>query len=103
MQYKSIHKIIPVLVLAQALAITGQAQGVSNKPGTATQVPGPTGTVATTPTGYIVAGQSPLVNYVRERDAMGRITDTVVFASAGYVDVKQTTNYFDGLGRALQT
>ncbi|HXB07433.1 MAG TPA: DUF6443 domain-containing protein, partial [Puia sp.] len=45
----------------------------------------------------------PLVNYVRERDAMGRITDTVVFASAGYVDVKETTHFFDGLGRPLQT
>ena len=101
MQYKSIHKIIPALLLAQALAITGLAQP-SNKPGTATQVPGPTGTVATTPTGYIVAGQSPLVNYVRERDAMGRITDTLVFASAGYVDVKQTTKFVDGLGRPFQ-
>ena len=33
---------------------------------------------------------------------MGRITDTVAFASAGYGDVKQTTQYVDGLGRPLQ-
>ena len=106
MQYKAIHKIIPALLLAQALVIAAGASAQSspsNKPGTATQVPGPTGTVATTPTGYIVAGQSPLVNYVRERDAMGRITDTLVFASAGYVDVKKTTQFVDGLGRPLQT
>ncbi len=76
---------------------------LSNKPSGATQVPAPTGTVAPTPTGYLINGQSPLVNYVRERDAMGRITDTIVFGSAGYVDVKETTNYFDGLGRPLQT
>src|ERR1700678_366914 len=101
MQYKAIHKILPVLLLAQALAITGYAQP-SNKPTTATQVPG-VSTVASTPAGYNVGGQPPLVNYVRERDAMGRITDTVAFASAGYVDAKQTTQYVDGLGRPLQT
>jgi hypothetical protein len=102
MQYKAIHKIIPALLLVQFLAITGLAQP-SNKPGTATQVSAPTGTVAPTPAGYITGGKSPLVNYVRERDAMGRITDTLVFASAGYVDVKQTTQFVDGLGRPLQT
>jgi RHS repeat-associated protein len=101
MQYKAIHKILPVLLLAQALAITGYAQP-SNKPTTATQVPG-VSTVASSPAGYNVGGQPPLVNYVRERDAMGRITDTVAFASAGYVDARQTTQYFDGLGRPLQT
>ena len=100
MQYKAIHKILPVLLVAQVLAITGYAQ--SNKPTTATQVPGAS-TVAPVPAGYNAGGQIPLVNYVRERDAMGRITDTIVFASAGYVDVKQTTQYVDGLGRPLQT
>ena len=38
MQYKAIHKILPVLLLAQALAITGYAQP-SNKPTAVTQVP----------------------------------------------------------------
>ncbi len=101
MQYQKFNKLLSALLLSQALAITGLAQ-VSNKPGTATQVPGPTGTVASTPGSYIRSGQSPLVNFVRERDAMGRITDTIVYANAGYVDVKQTTSYFDGLGRPLQ-
>jgi RHS repeat-associated protein len=101
MQYKAIHKILPVLLLAQTLAITGYAQP-SNKPTTATQVPH-VSTVATTPAGYNAGGQIPLVNYVRVRDAMGRITDTVAYASAGYGDVKQTTQYVDGLGRPLQT
>jgi hypothetical protein len=100
MQYKAIHRILPVLGLAQVLAITGHAQ--SNIPTAATQVPH-VSTVAPTPAGYNASGQIPLINYVRERDAMGRITDTVVYASAGYGDVKQTTQYVDGLGRPLQT
>jgi RHS repeat-associated protein len=106
MQYPTIYKLLPALMLSQALAIAVLGQGsVSNKPGTATHVPAVTGTgtVATAPGSYIQSGQSPLVNYVRERDAMGRITDTVVYSSAGCVDVKQTTAYFDGLGRHLQT
>jgi len=102
MQYKAIHKILPVLLLAQGLAITGYAQP-SNKPTTATQVSGPAHSAATIPAGYNVGGQPPLVNYVRVRDAMGRITDTVAYASSGYGDVKQTTQYVDGLGRPLQT
>jgi hypothetical protein len=78
MQYKAIHKILPVLLLAQILSIMGYAQsGPSNKPTTATQVLGPTGTVAPVPAGYSTGGQIPLINYVRERDAMGRITDAI--------------------------
>jgi RHS repeat-associated protein len=102
MQYKAIYKLLTAFGLAQVVVVAGYSQP-ANKPATTIQVPAPSGTVATTPAGYIVGGQSPLVNYVRERDAMGRITDTLVFASAGYVDVKQTTSFFDGLGRPLQT
>ena len=97
------HK-IPVisLLLGALLPISSWAQ-LSNKPATTTQVPAPTVPAATTPTGYMSGGQAPLVNYVRVRDAMGRITDTIVFAGAGYQDVKETTHYVDGLGRPLQT
>jgi RHS repeat-associated protein len=100
MQYKAIHKVLLMLLLVQVLAITGLAQ---NSPNTATQVSGPAHPAAAIPSAYNAGGQIPLVNYVRERDAMGRITDTVVYATAGYGDVKQTTGYFDGLGRPLQT
>jgi RHS repeat-associated protein len=102
MQYKVIYKLLTAFCLAQIVAAVGYSQP-ANKPTTIVQVPAPSGPVATVPGSYIVGGQSPLVNYVRERDAMGRITDTLVFASAGYVDVKQTTSFFDGLGRPLQT
>ncbi|HEY4064196.1 MAG TPA: DUF6443 domain-containing protein, partial [Puia sp.] len=103
MQYTVIHKLFPAVLLMLVLPAAGWAQSLSNKPAATTQVPAPDSTVATTPSGYTVSGVSPLVNYVRERDAMGRIMDTILFASAGYVDVKETTHYFDGLGRPLQT
>jgi hypothetical protein len=101
-RYK-VNKIIVAGLMAQVLAIAVYGQSVSNKPNTQTQVPGPTTTVATPPGSYIVNSQSPLVNYVRERDGMGRIVDTNQFATAGYGDVRQTTHFFDGLGRPLQT
>ena len=103
MRHKAIYTIgaIPLLILA--LLPAGIRAQLSNKPAATVQVPAPTGTVAATPAGYIIGGQTPLVNYVRERDAMGRITDTVVFSAAGYGDVKETMHFFDGLGRPLQT
>src|SRR6185437_10609225 len=100
-KYAIIRRLVS-LSLVSALASTGVAQP-SNKPGTRTQVPAAADSVAPAPSGYMVSGQSPLVNFVRERDGMGRITDTIQFATAGYVDVKETMHYFDGLGRPLQT
>lgn len=89
--------------IMSGLILTGSALAQpSNKPGTQTQV-NSVGNVATAPGSYIVNGQSPVINYVRERDAMGRITDTVQFVAAGYGDVQETTHYFDGLGRPIQT
>ena len=91
------YKVLAAVLLVGA-ALTLQAQSPpSNRPGSATQVPGPTGPVATVPGTYLVNGQAPLLNYVRETDAMGRITDTNVYAAASYVDVKVTTHYVDGL------
>jgi RHS repeat-associated protein len=102
MSYTVINKLLTATILLQSLAVGSFAQ-VGNTPGSQTQVPGATGTPATTPSGYIQSGQSPLINYVRERDGMGRITDTVQFAAAAYLDVREATHYFDGLGRPLQT
>ena len=86
------------------LSILALAQTApSNKPATVTQVPAATLPVAPTPFGYTTGGVSPKVNWVKVRDAMGRITDTVTFAAAAYGDVKETAQYFDGLGRPLQT
>ncbi len=102
MRRRTIYWLLPVVLFAQLEGIPSLAQ-VSNKPGTVTQVPGPIGTVASAPAGYITNGQSPVINFVRERDAIGRISDTIVYANAGYVDVRQTTHFVDGLGRPIQT
>jgi hypothetical protein len=75
----------------------------SNKPSSLTQALPPSQTPATAPSGYTTGGISPKVNWVKVRDAMGRITDTSVFGAAAYGDVKETNQYFDGLGRPLQT
>src|SRR5579872_3936638 len=97
------HVLLAGLILcctAGPLALFGQT---SNKPTTVTQVPAPAGPVAPTPGSYLVNGLLPPVNYVRERDGLGRITDMTVFDAATYTDVKQATQYLDDLGRPLQT
>jgi RHS repeat-associated protein len=43
------------------------------------------------------------LNYIRTWNAMGPITDPAAVTGASYQDVKQTTQYIDGLGRPLQT
>src|SRR5436190_22745858 len=43
------------------------------------------------------------INYVRTRDAMTRIPDESIIDGLDYKQVKQTTQYLDGLGRPLQT
>src|SRR5258708_36289074 len=98
MPHKAIHKIGLVTGLILALLPAGIRAQLSNKPVATVQVPAPTGTAAPTPAGYIVGGQTPLGNFVRERAGMARITDTVVFAAAGYVYVKETTRFRDRLG-----
>src|SRR5882757_8604056 len=103
MSCQLVHKIPAIAIVLGALFPFRSWTQPSNKPAATTQVPAPSGTVATTPSGYMSGGVSPLVNYVRERDAMGRITDTITFAAAAYTDVKESTSFFDGLGRPLQT
>lgn len=97
-----IYKLLPGLLVVQ-LGLFNAVQAQTNAPTTLTQVPAPTGTVLPVPSGYWTGGQAPLVNFVRERTALARITDTAIFDAAGYMDVKETTNFFDGLGRPLQT
>src|SRR5690349_5867923 len=81
------------------LLASGQTP-VSNKPLSNAQVPVPVNPAATTPTAYPVGTK---INYVRTREALGRIPDEATFNSATYLDVKESTLYLDGLGRPLQT
>jgi RHS repeat-associated protein len=43
------------------------------------------------------------VNFIRVWEPMGAYTDASMVTAASYLDVRQTTQYFDGLGRPLQT
>ncbi|MBW0177581.1 DUF6443 domain-containing protein [Sediminibacterium sp.] len=69
----------------------------TNKPNGSTR---PAATAAGTPSAY---SSGVLVNYVRTREAVAPITDPGTFNSAGYTQVKQATQFLDGLGRPLQT
>lgn len=89
-----------IACLLQTLAI---AQ-LSNKPNTATKVSEPTKTVATTPGAYGTIPATELkLNYIRTRSAVAPITDTATFDAADYKQVKEITQYIDGLGRPIQT
>jgi RHS repeat-associated protein len=56
-------------------------------------------TAVTTPANY---SSGIKVNYVRTREAVAPISDQNTFNAAGYTQVKQATQYLDGLGRPLQ-
>ena len=81
-----------------SLQILGQ-NPVSNKPISTAQPP-TANTIAPTPIAYPTGLK---VSYVRTREALGPIQDTVIFNAAPYSDVKEKTDYVDGLGKPLQT
>lgn len=82
-------------VIITVLMSSAKAQQ-QNRPATAGAS---TPSVSTVP----VIGGGVNVNYIRSWDAMSPITDPAALVGAGYQDVKQTTQYIDGLGRPLQT
>jgi RHS repeat-associated protein len=84
--------IAPLLLVLIALNTKAQ-----NKPNGA-NTPGATAVAA--PGNYTSGIQ---VNYVRTKEAVSPITDEGSFNTAGYTQVKQATQYLDGLGRPLQT
>lgn len=74
---------------------------ISNKPNVAvTPAPYSQQHPGTPPSAYPSTVQ---INYVRTKDAVAPISDEAAFDAAGYQQVKQTTQYLDGLGRPLQT
>lgn len=46
---------------------------------------------------------SSKINYIRSWDALSPQTNADTLVAKGYKDVRQTTQYFDGLGRPVQT
>lgn len=72
------------------------------KPSGATQPSSPTQTVATVPAAY---NSNSKINFVRSWEASVPFTNEadVLSTARTTAEVKQTTQYFDGLGRPLQT
>ncbi len=72
------------------------------KPSTATQAPAPTQTVATVPAAY---NSNSKVNFVRSWEASIPFTNEadIISTARTNAEVKQSTQYFDGLGRPLQS
>lgn len=60
----------------------------------------PAATAVTMPGAY---GSSIPVNYLRTREAVAPISNLSLFNAAGHTQVKEATQYIDGLGRPLQT
>ncbi|HSC54492.1 MAG TPA: DUF6443 domain-containing protein [Phnomibacter sp.] len=92
-------------LLATLLLLTSnlfaQTVSPSNKPVATTQVPAATGTIAPTPGAYTLPSGSQ--NFIRSWEALGPVTDAASMVNLPYTAVRQTTQYFDGLGRPLQT
>lgn len=59
-----------------------------------------TATAITQPAPY---ANTVKVNYIRTKEATAPITSETAFNAAAFDQVKQTTQYFDGLGRPIQT
>lgn len=100
-------RILTALITISSLiwGMPAQAQPTANKPTSVTQTPAATGQVATLPGNY--GGGTP-INFVRIFEARGPYTSVSAFDAAasgtnGYQNVKQTTDYLDGLGRPIQT
>ena len=91
------NKYILAFFCCLVVSLTTMAQ--SNKPTTATQVPAPTQTPVANP--VYPAGMK--VNYVRTKEAMASNLAASDFDNPDYQQVKEATQYIDGLGRPIQT
>jgi len=87
-----------LLWLLILVTITAVGQLQTNKPNLASTIPVVTN--AYTPAGY--SGAYPL-NYIRTFEALKPFSESAVMTGASYSEVRQTTAYYDGLGRPLQT
>jgi RHS repeat-associated protein len=83
-----------ICLLASSIMVLGQ-----NKPQSITQVPA----AAASPVNQSAYPGDAKVNYVKVWEPMGAYTDPSQVMTETYQHVRQTTQYFDGLGRPLQT
>jgi len=95
---KSIFRLI--FFLGSLWAIVGKTQ---IKPNAVTQPPSPTVSLLTPPPAYNTGGATIILNYTRTRQAVAPFTLETAFNAAGNEQVKEVTQYVDGLGRPIQT
>ena len=97
-----VQKLKTITAVLISLLLCRHILGQANTPATTITVPSPTQTVAALPAAY---SASAPVNYIRTFTPSMPTTDpnTVTSGSSTTAQVKQTTQYFDGLGRPLQT
>ena len=84
---------------ALLLALGVGAQQNQPQSGVTQTPPAAASTTVFTPSGYPGGVK---VNYVRTWEALGKFPDQNLLMAAGNADVRQTTQYLDGLGRPLQ-
>jgi hypothetical protein len=89
--------IIPISILLACVSNAGTLSA-QNKPNSSGR---PTATAVEVPAAYT----NPTINYVRTWEPDMPLTDlsAVTDPNRNVAEVKQTTQYFDGLGRPLQT
>jgi RHS repeat-associated protein len=92
-----VRKNQPLLLSLLSILVCQIGIAQTNAPNGSTR---PTATPVTTPSAY---SSGIPVNYVRIREALAPISSSAVFDTANYLRVRQTTQYFDGLGRPIQT
>ncbi|WP_220101309.1 DUF6443 domain-containing protein [Chitinophaga oryzae] len=97
MRERNWFRLLHVTLLVPALGLASQAAQA--------QQPGGPGLPAATPVALPAAYTSPSINYIRTWEPSMPTTDpaAVIAESRTVKEVKQGTQYFDGLGRPLQT
>jgi RHS repeat-associated protein len=93
---KRLQNIAGRISIILLLIVTVKSHAQTNKPNGSTRS---SATAVSTPSAY---SSGVLVNYIRTREAVAPISDPGTFNGAGYSQVKQATQYLDGLGRPLQ-
>jgi len=85
------------LLLSLSVCLTAASQPVSNKQTNQTQVD------SATPQSGTIYISGTKVNYIRTRAAEGAIQSASTFNGASYVDVKESSEYLDGLGLPFES
>ncbi len=106
MQHQIPSKKIIALSVSFLILLVLPSKGFSQTkilPNNQTTPPTPTANIITKPNAYNNGGATVIVNYVRTKEAVAPFTNEASFNAASSSQVKQATQYIDGLGRPIQT